>query len=107
LSRLFRNKIMSLTLDEVYKIANLARLELSAAEAEQYRRQLSAILDYAERLNELDLTAVPAAISATNLQNVLRDDQATPTPPREELLFNAPQLADEQFLIQTALDDAR
>jgi aspartyl-tRNA(Asn)/glutamyl-tRNA(Gln) amidotransferase subunit C len=97
---------MALTLDDVYKIADLARLELSEAEAEQYRRQLSAVLEYAERLNELDLTAVPPTISATTLQNVLRDDRVTPAPPREDLLFNAPQLAGDQFLIQTTLDDA-
>jgi aspartyl-tRNA(Asn)/glutamyl-tRNA(Gln) amidotransferase subunit C len=97
---------MALTLDDVYKIADLARLELSEAEAEQYRRQLSAVLEYAERLNELDLTAVPPTISATTLQNVLCDDRVTPAPPREDLLFNAPQLAGDQFLIQTTLDDA-
>ena len=97
---------MSLTLDEVHKIADLARLELSAEEAEQYRRQLSAILEYAERLNELDLTAVPATLSTTSLQNIFRDDQITPAPSREDLLFNAPQLAADQFLIQNTLDDA-
>lgn len=97
---------MSLTLEEVYKIADLARLELSAEEAERYRRQLSAVLAYAERLKELDLTAVPPTTSAVNLQNVFRDDKAIPTPNRDALLFNAPQLSDDQFLIQTTLDDA-
>jgi aspartyl-tRNA(Asn)/glutamyl-tRNA(Gln) amidotransferase subunit C len=97
---------MSLTLEEVRKIADLARLELSDEEAEMYRRQLSAVLAYAERLNELDLTAVPPTISAVNLQNVFRDDKAIPALNRDDLLFNAPQLTDDQFLIQTTLDDA-
>jgi len=96
---------MSLTHDEVNAIAHLARLALTDAEVEQYRQQLSAILDYADRLNELDLTAVPATVSATNLRNVLRPDQAEVIFDQADLLFNAPQLVGDQFLIQTTLED--
>lgn len=53
------NKPMSLTLKEVEHIAELARLDLSDVEKEQYREQLSAILDYAQRLQEVDTTAIP------------------------------------------------
>jgi aspartyl-tRNA(Asn)/glutamyl-tRNA(Gln) amidotransferase subunit C len=96
---------MSLTHDEVNAIAHLARLALTDAEVEQYRQQLSAILDYADRLKELDLTAVPATASATNLRNVLRPDQAEVIFDQADLLFNAPRLEGDQFLIQTALED--
>jgi len=96
---------MPLTHDEVNAIAHLARLALTDEEAEQYRQQLSAILEYADRLNELDLAAVPATVSATNLRNVLRPDQAEVTFEQADLLFNAPQLDGDQFLIQTTLED--
>ncbi len=63
---------MSLTPQDVEKIANLARLELTPAEKVQYLEQLSAILDYAEMLNELDLDdIVPTAhaISAASARS--------------------------------------
>ena len=52
---------MSLTLQDVEKIAHLARLELTRAEKAQYLEQLSAILDYADMLNELDLEEIGRA----------------------------------------------
>jgi len=96
---------VSLTLAEVEKIAHLARLELTGAEKALYREQLSAILDYAEMLNELDLESIPPTVHAVMRQNVLRDDIIKPSLPVEEILFNAPQQARNQFLIQSVLDD--
>jgi aspartyl-tRNA(Asn)/glutamyl-tRNA(Gln) amidotransferase subunit C len=96
---------MHLTLDEVEKIANLARLELTAAEMARYQEQLSAILDYAARLDELDIAGVPPTASAVALTNVLRQDVIQPCLPVEEALFNAPRQAQNQFLIQAVLDD--
>ena len=51
---------MSLTLEEVEHIAELARLELTDEEKERYRQQLSAILDYVARLQALDTSRHPA-----------------------------------------------
>lgn len=97
---------MSLTLADVEKIAHLARLELTEAEKVQYQNQLSAILDYAERLNELDLAAVPPTAHAVTQQNVMRADIVEPSLPMEDVLFNAPQKANNQFVVQAVLDDA-
>ncbi|MCI0397373.1 MAG: Asp-tRNA(Asn)/Glu-tRNA(Gln) amidotransferase subunit GatC [Chloroflexi bacterium] len=97
---------MSLSLADVEKIAALARLELTAEEKARYQEQLSAVLEYAARLNELDLTGVPPTASAVALQNILRQDEVEPSLPVEEVLFNAPQKAQNQFQIQTVLDDA-
>jgi aspartyl-tRNA(Asn)/glutamyl-tRNA(Gln) amidotransferase subunit C len=96
---------MSLSLADVEKIAHLARLELTAVEKAQYQRQLSAILDYAARLNELDVTAVLPTTSAMPLVNVMRDDDVAPSLPPAEALFNAPQQAGDQFQIQNVLDE--
>ncbi len=96
---------MSLTLQDVEKIAHLARLELTAAEKEQYLGQLTAVLDYAALLNELDLTAVTPTAHAITQQNILRDDVVAPSLPIEDVLFNAPQQAQNQFLIQSVLEE--
>ncbi|MBP6472010.1 MAG: Asp-tRNA(Asn)/Glu-tRNA(Gln) amidotransferase subunit GatC [Chloroflexi bacterium] len=96
---------MSLTLQDVEKIAHLARLELTHAEKAQYLKQLSAILDYADMLNELDLEGIEPTAHAIAQQNILRDDVVTPSLPLDDVLFNAPQQAQNQFLIQSVLDE--
>jgi len=96
---------MSLTLADVEKIANLARMELTEAEKAQYLEQLTAVLDYAERLNELEIDDVPPTAHAISRQNVMRDDVVTPSLPTEEALFNAPQQAQNQFVVQAILDE--
>ena len=81
---------MPLTRAQVQHIAELARLELSNEEIDRMASQLSAILDYAGRLQELDTEAIPPTASEVPLQNVMRDDVVTPSLPREDVLRNAP-----------------
>lgn len=95
---------MSLSREDVEKIAGLARLELSEAEKSLYQEQLSAILAYAERLNELDLQDVPPTASAIPLTNVMRKDEIRPSMPLEDILFNAPSTDQDQFRIQPVFD---
>jgi aspartyl-tRNA(Asn)/glutamyl-tRNA(Gln) amidotransferase subunit C len=94
-----------LTLEDVEKIAHLARLELTVAEKLQYREQLSAVLDYATMLNEVDIENVPPSAHAVEQKNVMRNDVVEPSLPIDEVLFNAPQQAENQFLIQAVLDE--
>lgn len=96
---------MSLTPADVAWIANLARLALTEEELEAYRTQLSAVLDYAARLNELDLTGVEPSAHAVARQNVWREDVVEPSLPLEDVLFNAAATAQDQFLIQSVLDE--
>lgn len=95
---------MSLSREDVEKIATLARLELSEDEKSLYQEQLSAILAYAERLNALDLQDVPPTGSAVPLVNVLRKDEIRPSLPVEDVLFNAPDADQDQFRIQAVFD---
>ncbi|NKQ35603.1 MAG: Asp-tRNA(Asn)/Glu-tRNA(Gln) amidotransferase subunit GatC [Chloroflexi bacterium] len=94
-----------LSRSDVEKIANLARLELTEAEKVLYQTQLSAILHYAERLNELDLDGVPPTAHAISQQNVMREDVVESLLPMEDVLFNAPQTAQNQFVVQAILDE--
>ncbi|MEZ4516118.1 MAG: Asp-tRNA(Asn)/Glu-tRNA(Gln) amidotransferase subunit GatC [Chloroflexota bacterium] len=96
---------MSLTHEDVAWIANLARLAVTDEEIEAYRTQLSAVLDYAARLNELDLTDIEPSAHAVLRQNVWREDVIEPSLPLEDVLFNAAETDQDQFLIQSVLDD--
>jgi aspartyl-tRNA(Asn)/glutamyl-tRNA(Gln) amidotransferase subunit C len=83
---------MSLSLDEVRRIAVLARLKLSPEEEQVFRGQLSAILEYVEQLKELDVSGVEPmthALAAGDLPP-LRDDVVRPSLPPEDALANAP-----------------
>jgi aspartyl-tRNA(Asn)/glutamyl-tRNA(Gln) amidotransferase subunit C len=97
---------MTLSVQDVEKIASLARLELTLEEKALYQEQLSAILEYAERLNELDLEGVLPTASAVALENVMREDLVEPCLSTEDALFNAPHQTQNQFHILAVLDDA-
>lgn len=100
---------MSLSRADVLKIADLARLALTEDELAHYGAQLSAVLDYAARLNELDLSGLDAGQDGRPdrdaRHNVLRDDVIAPSLAPEDALFNAAATAGDQFLIQSVLDE--
>ncbi|MCA9868436.1 MAG: aspartyl/glutamyl-tRNA amidotransferase subunit C [Anaerolineae bacterium] len=100
---------MSLSRADVLKIANLARLALTDSELEHYGAQLSAVLDYAARLNELDLSGLDTKqdgqLGGDTRYNVMRDDVITPSLAPEDSMFNAAATAGHQFLIQSVLDE--
>lgn len=81
---------MALTRAQVAHIAELAKLKLTDEEMETMARQLSDILDYAARLNELDTGAIAPTASVIPNQNVMRPDRVTPSLSRDEVLANAP-----------------
>ncbi len=83
---------MSLSLDEVRRIAVLARLKLSRDEEQVFQGQLSAILDYVRQLEELDVSAVEPMTHALAGGDPapLRQDEVRPSLAPEEALANAP-----------------
>jgi len=97
---------MSLSSRDVEKIALLARLELTDDEKALYQEQLSAILDYAHRLNQLDIADVPPTTSAVDLRNVMREDVIEPGLSLEDALYNTIEEALDQFKIQAVLDES-
>ncbi len=98
---------MPLTRSQVQHIAELARLKLSEEELVRMTEQLSAILDYAARLQELDTEAIPPTASVVPLENVMREDSITPSLPRAAVLANAPDKdeKDEFFRVRAILKD--
>ena len=95
---------MALTVDEVRHIANLARLKLSADEEKRYADQLSAVLDYAARLDEIDTDHIPPTSSVLPFDAPLREDQPRPCPTRERILQNAPEKQEGMFRVPPVLE---
>ena len=94
---------MALTIADVEHVAALARLGLSDAEKERLRDQLSSILEHIDALSEVDTDAVPPTASVIPLSNVLRDDVAQPSLPRDLVLSNAPRQTDGFFEVDAVL----
>lgn len=93
-----------LTREEVIHVARLARLQLSEEEQEHFREQLSAILDYAKRLQDLDTTDVLPMVGVQLDQQTLREDTPWNGLTIEQVLENAPEHHQEQFKVPPILD---
>lgn len=72
------------------RVALLARLQLSPAEEEILTRQLDRILQYMEKLNQLDTEKVEPLAHVVDIVNAFREDRVVPCPSPEGLLANAP-----------------
>lgn len=86
-------------LEQVQKVAHLARLELTPEEEQQLTSQLSGILEYVEQLNELDTTDVAPTTRAIDVSNITRSDQEIPYAETEALLEQAPAREDTFFRV--------
>lgn len=90
--------------EEVERIAQLARIELSEKDTEKYQKELSGILDYIEVLNKADTSAIDPTAQVTGLLNVYEEDEKISSLPREEILKNAPDKKDGYIRVKPVLD---
>ena len=90
---------MSITSADIDKIANLAKLHLSEAEREKFASQLSDIVSYIEKLNQLNTDDVKPLAHVNDLTNVFREDKARPSMEKQDVFKNSPQHDDEFFLV--------
>jgi len=97
----------SISRADVEHVAHLARLHLTDDEIDRMQTQLSNILEAIETLRDVDTSQVGPTASVIQLENVMRDDVATPSMPRDVALANAP-LRDDPFLrVPTVLEEGR
>lgn len=75
-----------ITPEQVKHIAKLARLGLLDADVEKFAKQLSSIMEYVEKLNEVDVKDVAPTSQVTGLENVMREDVEERFSNREDLL---------------------
>ncbi len=95
---------MKISKEQVKHIAMLARIELNENEIELYQEQLSKILDYVEKLNEIDTTQIEPTSHVISLSNVFREDKIKPWLSRDEALKNAPDATDKFFRVPKIIE---
>ena len=82
----------------------LAKLELSDEEKEQAKKDMGSMLDYIDKLNELDTTGVEPMSHVFPVNNVVREDVVTNGDDRDHILANAPEEKDGAFVVPKTFD---
>lgn len=96
---------MALSAQDVARLADLARIELTDAELAHLAPQLDVILDAVASVGKVADLDVPPTSHPLQLANVFRDDQARPSWPVAEVLAAAPAVSDDQFRVPRVLDE--
>ncbi len=97
-------KKMRIDKAEVEHVAMLSRLALGPGELEKFADQLSAILQYMDKLNQLDTKEVAPLFHAIGIKNVLRDDDPKPSLSQEEALDNSPERSRDSFKVPKVIE---
>ena len=90
---------------QVRKVAKLARLDLTDAEVAEFAGQLSAILDYVARMNELNTEGVEPLAHCLPISNIFREDIVKESLGTEKTLANAPQRDGPFFKVPKILEE--
>jgi len=95
---------MKISGEDIEHIAMLARLSLTEEEKELFGAQLSRILDYMEKLNELDTDNIEPTSHVLHLSNVMREDLPKDSIPREDALLNAPEKTEKFYRVPKIIE---
>lgn len=95
-----------LSLEEVRHVAELAKLSLTEEEVHAYAEQLSAILAYAEQVQEVDTSSVPPTPYVLPLVNVMAEDMPRPSLDNAEALANAPDQTEGYFRVKAVFEES-
>ena len=90
---------MKITKDEVLYVADLARLDLDEASIDRFAGQIDTILDYVDKLNEVDTEGIRPTSHAISLTNAFREDEPEEHLDRGQALANAPEKEDGSFIV--------
>ena len=94
-----------ITIEDVTKVSNLARLDLKAEEIETYASQLEKILSYDAQLEEIDTAKIPPTTRAVEVVNVAREDIASKSNVRDEILELGPQCEGQFYRVPKILSN--
>ena len=95
---------MKLTREEVQRVASLARLRFTPKEEERLTEQLDSILEYMEKLNQLDTSSIEPFSHAATTKNPMREDAITNEPNADALLANAPAQENHFFRVPKIIE---
>jgi aspartyl-tRNA(Asn)/glutamyl-tRNA(Gln) amidotransferase subunit C len=90
---------MKITEDEVLYVADLARLDLDEAAIDKFAGQIGTILDYVDKLNEVDTEGIRPTSHAISLTNAFREDEQKEHLGREQAQANAPEKENGNFIV--------
>lgn len=90
---------------DVAHVAKLANLPLTPEETKTFEKQLSAVLDYIKKLDEVDVSGVEPTSQVTGLENVTRDDETKPSLTQKEALANAKATHNGLFVVKGIFED--
>jgi len=96
---------LSLSREQVQHIATLARVGLSDGDIDHFGEQLSVILDYFERLRQVNTDDVPPTAHTLALHNIWREDEAKSASGAGDVLANAPLREGNHFRVRVILDE--
>jgi len=91
--------------EEVERICDLANLEVSEDDKEKFTEELGEILNYIEKLNELETEDVRPTAYPVPLKNVLRKDEVGASLDQKEALKNAPEKNSNQFKVPSIMSE--
>lgn len=96
---------MDLDINQIEHLARLARLELSAEEKAMFTEQLATILNYFEKLKEIDTTGIEPVSQSVVLSNIYQDDEISECPEniKSKILSNAPEKSAQYFKVKKIL----
>lgn len=95
---------MTINVKDVEQVANLARLSFSDKEKEDFAEKLNAIVEYVEKLSEVNVEGVEPTYHVLPLLNVLREDETKPSMEREKVLKNAPEAQNGCFKVPKIME---
>ena len=101
----FRGTMKEITLEDVDYVADLARIELTDDEKQDLVSQLTRILHYVEKLNELDTENVEPTAHILPVKNVMREDEVTPSLSVDEVMSIAPVGSEGMFKVPRIIED--
>lgn len=93
-----------LSAEEVKHIAKLARLGLTETEIAKFQKDLSAILDYVEKLKKVDVSGVEPTSRSVLVEDIMRKDEIGKKSKREKLLNQMPEVKDEYLKVKSILE---
>ena len=95
---------MAVSIEEVKKIAKLAKLEFKEEEIEKFTQQMNDILNYMEQLSEINTDNVEPLYHVIEVGNVLRNDEVKQSFPKEIILENAPVKEKDFILVPKVIE---
>ena len=95
---------MQITDETIEYVGILAKLSLSDEEKETAKKDMSDMLDYVNKLNELDVSGVEPMSHTFPVSNVMREDVVTNGDDREDMLKNAPERSEDSYIVPKTFD---